>query len=148
MDAIAISANPRPLGATSLRVFPLAYGGWRFAGSELRHARAKIETALDIGINLFDHADIYGGNGAAEELFGRVLAEAPRDADAVLVADLDLEARTEWLRLFPFYVTRRPDLYAELVAPVDEDRHAFGARDAIDAAIGVAATDAGPEARA
>lgn len=96
-----------------------------------------------------DEGDItFYGSSFISDPFGRVLAEAPRDADAVLVADLDLEARTEWLRLFPFYVTRRPDLYAELVAPVDEDRHAFGARDAIDAAIGVAATDAGPEARA
>lgn len=44
-------------------------------------ARARIEAALEIGITLFDTADIYGldgpGFGTAEELFGQVLAEAP-----------------------------------------------------------------------
>lgn len=34
------------------------------------------DTALDEGINLFDHADIYGG-GVCEELFGRLLEQAP-----------------------------------------------------------------------
>ncbi|WP_022908432.1 nitrilase-related carbon-nitrogen hydrolase [Curtobacterium sp. B18] len=96
-----------------------------------------------------DEGDItFYGSSFISDPFGRVLVEAPRDASVVLVADLDLEARTEWLRLFPFYVTRRPDLYGTLVDPVDEERHAFGARDAIDAAIAVAATDAGREVRA
>lgn len=37
---------------------------------------ALIGSALDIGINLFDHADIYGA-GACETLFGDVLAKNP-----------------------------------------------------------------------
>jgi len=86
MDAIAISAALRPLGQTSLRVFPIAYGCWRFAGTDVRTAREKIETAVEVGINLFDHADIYGGNGAAEEMFGHVLAEVPHLRDAMLIA--------------------------------------------------------------
>jgi predicted oxidoreductase len=69
-----------------LRAFPLAYGCWRFAGGDVRSARAKVEAALEIGIQLFDHADIYGGNGAAEELFGRVLAEVPHLRAAMLLA--------------------------------------------------------------
>lgn len=81
-----ISTTPRPLGLSALRVFPLAYGCWRFAGSDVRSARAKVEAALEVGINLFDHADIYGGNGAAEELFGRVLAEVPHLRAAMLLA--------------------------------------------------------------
>ncbi|WP_336696764.1 nitrilase-related carbon-nitrogen hydrolase [Curtobacterium sp. USHLN213] len=96
-----------------------------------------------------DEGDItFYGSSFISDPFGRVLVEAPRDASVVLVADLDLDARTEWLRLFPFYVTRRPDLYGTLVAPVDEERHAYGARDAIDAAIAVAATPTGREVRA
>jgi 6-dehydroglucose reductase len=86
MDAIPISAALRPLGQTSLRSFPIAYGCWRFAGTDVRAAREKIEAAVEVGINLFEHADIYGGNGAAEELFGHVLAEVPHLRDAMLIA--------------------------------------------------------------
>jgi N-carbamoylputrescine amidase len=33
----------------------------------------------------------------------------------VLVADLDLAQRSDWLDLFPFLSTRRPDAYRRLV---------------------------------
>jgi N-carbamoylputrescine amidase len=46
--------------------------------------------------------------------YGRKLVEAPRDEAAVLVADLDLDERRDWLELFPFLTTRRPDAYARL----------------------------------
>jgi predicted oxidoreductase len=86
MDTIPLSPALRSLGRSSLRAFPLAYGCWRFAGTDVRVARAKVEAAIEIGINLFDHADIYGGNGAAEELFGHVLAEIPHLRDSMLIA--------------------------------------------------------------
>jgi N-carbamoylputrescine amidase len=46
--------------------------------------------------------------------YGRKLVQAPRDEPAVLVADLDLDQRHDWLELFPFLATRRPDAYAVL----------------------------------
>ena len=46
--------------------------------------------------------------------YGRVLAEAPRDEEAVLVSELDLDQRRDWLTLFPFLQTRRPDTYGAL----------------------------------
>jgi N-carbamoylputrescine amidase len=46
--------------------------------------------------------------------YGRKLVQAPRDQPAVLVADLDLDERRDWLELFPFLSTRRPDTYAAL----------------------------------
>jgi N-carbamoylputrescine amidase len=46
--------------------------------------------------------------------YGRKLVQAPRDEPAVLVADLDLDQRGDWLELFPFLSTRRPDAYARL----------------------------------
>ncbi|WP_280406480.1 nitrilase-related carbon-nitrogen hydrolase [Nocardia brasiliensis] len=67
----------------------------------------------------------YGSSFIADP-YGRVLAQAPRDRAAVLVADLDLDQRKDWLGLFPFLTTRRPDTYDRLTAPVDRD-HAFGA---------------------
>jgi N-carbamoylputrescine amidase len=49
--------------------------------------------------------------------FGRILVQAPRDRACVLVAELDLELRADWLTLFPFHATRRPDTYARLSDP-------------------------------
>ena len=49
--------------------------------------------------------------------YGRKLVEAPRDEPAVLVAELDLDQRHDWLELFPFLDTRRPDAYERLRRP-------------------------------
>ena len=49
--------------------------------------------------------------------YGRKLVQAPRDEAAVLVADLDLDQRRDWLELFPFLSTRRPDAYGPLTDP-------------------------------
>ncbi len=72
----------RRLGPTQIAVSPLAWGMWRFRGTDLRQAAALIHAALDSGITLFDTADIYGPDnaepfGAAEALLGRVLQAEP-----------------------------------------------------------------------
>jgi N-carbamoylputrescine amidase len=54
------------------------------------------------------------GSSFISDPYGRVLVRAPRDEPAVLVADLDLDQRRDWLELFPFLKTRRPDAYASL----------------------------------
>ena len=74
----------------------IAYGCWRFAGTDVATAREKIETALDVGMTLIDTADIYGydgsapapggGFGDAEELLGRVLADTPGLRDRMVLA--------------------------------------------------------------
>jgi N-carbamoylputrescine amidase len=51
--------------------------------------------------------------------YGRKLVQAPRDEPAVLVADLELSQRRDWLALFPFLQTRRPDTYGRLTEPRD-----------------------------
>ena len=63
-------------------VCPIAWGMWRFAGTDVAAARARIDAAFEAGVTLFDTADIYGadtpgGFGSAEALLGEVLAEAP-----------------------------------------------------------------------
>ena len=58
------------------------------------------------------------GSSFISDPYGRILAQAPRDASAVLVADLDLDQRRDWLTLFPFLATRRPDTYGRLTEPV------------------------------
>jgi len=83
----------RTLGSTGIGVGPLAYGCWRFAGTSVADARAKVEAALAAGMDLVDTADIYGftghgddGFGDAESLLGAVLAEAPGLRDRIVLA--------------------------------------------------------------
>jgi N-carbamoylputrescine amidase len=57
------------------------------------------------------------GSSFISDPYGRVLVQAPRDEPAVLIADLDLDQRRDWLELFPFLTTRRPDAYGSLAAP-------------------------------
>jgi N-carbamoylputrescine amidase len=54
------------------------------------------------------------GSSFVSDPYGRILAQAPRDRPAVLVADLDLDQRRDWLDLFPFLRTRRPEAYGSL----------------------------------
>jgi N-carbamoylputrescine amidase len=54
------------------------------------------------------------GSSFVSDPYGRVLVQAPRDEPAVLVADLDLDQRQDWLELFPFLRTRRPEAYGRL----------------------------------
>jgi N-carbamoylputrescine amidase len=56
------------------------------------------------------------GSSFISDPYGRVLVEAPREGDVALVATLDLAQRRDWLDLFPFLTTRRPDTYGALVA--------------------------------
>ena len=86
------------LGRSDLVVGPIAYGCWRFSGTEVAAAQSKIEAALDTGMTLIDTADIYGygsngtrrslpaGFGDAESLLGEVLAGAPHLRDRMVLA--------------------------------------------------------------
>jgi N-carbamoylputrescine amidase len=74
------------------------------------------------------------GSSFISDPYGRVLVQAPRDEEAVLVADLDLDQRRDWLELFPFLLTRRPDTYASLTHPVALDKP-YGAGHAATAVV-------------
>lgn len=67
------------------------------------------------------------GSSFISDPYGRILVQAPRDEAAVLVADLDVAQRQDWLDLFPFLATRRPDSYQALLEPIrDEHRRDVG----------------------
>jgi len=53
------------------------------------------------------------GSSFISDPYGRIVVEAPRDAAAVLVADLDLDQRRDWLT-FGLLSTRRPEQYGPL----------------------------------
>ena len=65
-----------PVNNTDLSVSEIALGCMRIASKSESQVSDLIHTALDEGINLFDHADIYGG-GRSEVLFGEVLKKEP-----------------------------------------------------------------------
>ncbi len=78
---LKLSDAPRPLGKSAFSVHPLAWGMWRMTG-DVAAARGRIAAARDIGVTLFDTADIYGLDaghpcGAAEALLGEVLKADP-----------------------------------------------------------------------
>ena len=54
------------------------------------------------------------GSSFVSDPYGRILLQAPRSEAAVLVADLDLDQSRDWLDLFPFLRTRRPEVYGPL----------------------------------
>ena len=62
----------------------------------------------------FEDPLTFYGSSFISDPYGRILVQAPRDQATVLVADLDLDQRRDWLELFPFLTTRRPDAYATL----------------------------------
>ena len=67
-------------------------------------------------VGVEDPITFYGSSFISDP-YGRVLVQAPRSEPAVLVADLDLDQRRDWLELFPFLLTRRPEAYESLTRP-------------------------------
>lgn len=55
----------------------IAAGCMRIADLSTEQALSWIHNALDAGVNYFDHADIYGHGGGAEERFGLSLQREP-----------------------------------------------------------------------
>lgn len=70
----------RPLGHTGLRVSEFALGSWTTYGGSVGEADAVriVHRAFELGINLFDTADVYV-RGGAEKTLGAALASLPRE---------------------------------------------------------------------
>ena len=87
-----VQIRPRSLPAGLDPIGPLGFGTWRFTTDDLSAAHELVETALDVGMNLIDTADVYGldydgsGFGGNEELLGKVLAQAPGLRDRMVLA--------------------------------------------------------------
>ena len=72
----------RALGRTGLRVTRVGLGGSALGGMYgdilPEQACEIVQNALDLGINFFDTAPLYG-SGKSEERLGAALAGVPRD---------------------------------------------------------------------
>lgn len=69
---------------TDLSVSRIALGCMRIADKSVEDVEELIKTALDEGINFFDHADIYG-RGKSEEVFGKVLEKNPELREKMII---------------------------------------------------------------
>ena len=69
-------------GETASRI---AQGCMRISGLDEKQVDTLIHTDLDCGINFFDHANIYGGNGLCEAKFGAFLRANPGIRDRMLI---------------------------------------------------------------
>lgn len=72
------------LGISNLQVPVVAVGCMRIDRLDAAQAERFVKTALELGANFFDHADIYGG-GACEEIFARAIGMNPAVRDRVLL---------------------------------------------------------------
>jgi len=70
--------NYRLLGRTGMKVSEVSFGAWAIGASwgpvDDRTSMAALHKAVDLGVNFFDTADVYG-NGRSERLIGRLLRD-------------------------------------------------------------------------
>jgi aryl-alcohol dehydrogenase-like predicted oxidoreductase len=70
----------RNLGRSGLQVSLVGLGCNNFGGRiDLEASRKVVHKALDLGITLFDTADIYGENGRSESFLGEILDSRRKD---------------------------------------------------------------------
>jgi N-carbamoylputrescine amidase len=118
-------ARAYSLGGAEVLVYPTAIGSepdhpdfdtqplWERVISANGIANGTFMVAVN---RIGDEAPLrFYGSSFVSDPYGRILAQAPRHEPAVIVADLDLDQRRDWLALFPFLSTRRPDAYGSLV---------------------------------
>ncbi|MDO9440087.1 MAG: aldo/keto reductase [Beijerinckiaceae bacterium] len=134
--------DQRNLGRSGLRVSVVGLGCNNFGGRlGADGSRAVIHAALDLGVTLFDTADMYGNRGCSETLLGEFLGD--RRKDIVLASKFGMamddvgtlkggsrryimsaveaslkRLRTDWIDLYQFHT---PDA----LTPIDETLRAM-----------------------
>jgi aryl-alcohol dehydrogenase-like predicted oxidoreductase len=84
----------RNLGGSGLRVSAVGVGCNNFGQrTDLETSRKVIHRAIDLGVTLFDTADIYAGMGGSETVLGKVLGD--RRKDIVLATKYSMPMSTD-----------------------------------------------------
>jgi len=86
----------RTLGRTGLRVSPLCLGTMNFAyKTDEAESHRIMDRALDLGINFFDTADVYGGT-ETERIIGRWFAQGDHRRERTVLATKVYNGPTDW----------------------------------------------------
>ncbi|MGH9207316.1 MAG: aldo/keto reductase, partial [Acidimicrobiales bacterium] len=86
----------RHLGRTGLRVSPRCLGTMNFGPqADQTDSFAMMDRALDLGINFFDTANVYGG-GRTEEIIGNWFAQGGARRDKVVIATKVFNGGDDW----------------------------------------------------
>src|SRR5580698_8467572 len=89
------------LGRTGLKVSRLCLGTMNFGPQTPEdESHAIMDKAIDVGINFFDTADVYGwkrGEGVTEQIVGRWFAQGAARREKTIIAtkvfgDMDMDA--------------------------------------------------------
>ncbi len=98
----------RNLGGSGLRVSAVGLGCNNFGQrTDLETSRKVIHKAIDLGITLFDTADIYAGMGGSETVLGAVLGDRRKDIVlATKYCQADEQRRHQAGRLAPLHHVR------------------------------------------
>ncbi|MBQ4833895.1 aldo/keto reductase [Pseudoalteromonas sp. MMG010] len=86
-------------------------GGWNtnaITNEDIKQAHTCIDTALECGINFFDHSDIYS-HSKAEQVFGKVLEHRPELRDKIYIQSKC------GIRFEDSYAPKRYDLSAQWI---------------------------------
>jgi len=95
----------RFLGRTGLRVSPLCLGTMNFGmqtasggvQTDEEDAHGIMDRALELGINFFDTADVYGdGHGRTESIIGRWFAQGDKRREKTVIATKVYNTRSKW----------------------------------------------------
>ncbi len=76
--------NKIDIGRSGLLASEISLGCMRIGGMSPAEADTLINTALEVGIDFFDHADIYAG-GKSEEVFARAFADSGVDREQIFL---------------------------------------------------------------
>src|SRR5581483_3115547 len=87
----------RALGRTGWQISEVGFGAWAIGGSwgnvDDRDSMATLHRALDLGVNFFDTADVYG-DGRSERLLARLKRERKEPFHIVTKAGRRLNPHT------------------------------------------------------
>lgn len=72
------------IGNGEIKASEISLGCMRMANLTVKEAAGVIDSALESGINFFDHADIYGG-GKSEEIFAKAIGMTPEKREKIFL---------------------------------------------------------------
>ena len=100
-----------PLGQTDLQVAPIAYGCMSLTADRRDEGYQAVARAIELGINFFDTADVYG-RGDSEVILGEALRRAAVPRDQVVIAS---KCGIVFQGMEPNYTYKAYDLSADYI---------------------------------